>query len=73
MTGKKKVSKEKEHRTCDYEIDAGNPCARPLFDDEHCIFYSKKIKDKKDKFNESFWEEFDRQKQHEEKFNYPCQ
>jgi uncharacterized protein YjbI with pentapeptide repeats len=70
MTGKNKGSKEKEKRTCNYEMDVGKPCGRPLYDDEHCIFHSKDIEDKKDKFNEQFREEFARQKEHEEHFNF---
>jgi len=70
MTSKKNGGKEKEKRTCDYEMDIGKPCARPLYDDEHCIFHSKDIQGKKDKFNEQFREEFDRQKEHEESFNF---
>jgi uncharacterized protein YjbI with pentapeptide repeats len=70
MTGKNMDSKEKEKGTCNYERDIGEPCGRPLYDDEHCIFHSKDIENKKEKFNEQFREEFDRQKEHEEKFNF---
>jgi hypothetical protein len=70
MTGEKKGSKEKEGRTCGYPMHDGKPCGRPLYDDEHCIFHSKDIEGKKKKFNDVFWKEFERQKEHEEEYDF---
>ena len=70
MTGKKKGSKEKEERTCIYSTLGGESCGRELYDGEHCIFHSKDIEIKKEKFNDAFWKEFERQKEHEEIYNF---
>jgi hypothetical protein len=66
MTGKKKGSKQKERKTCDYKMHNGKSCGRKLYDDEHCIFHSKDIEGKKDKFNDAFRKEFERQKNEKE-------
>jgi hypothetical protein len=70
MTDKKKGSKEKEERTCTYSTIGGESCGRHLYDGEHCIFHSKYIEGKKDKFNYAFWKEFERQKEHEEIYDF---
>jgi hypothetical protein len=70
MTGKKKGSKKKEERTCTYQREEYKPCGRPLYDDEHCIFHSKDIEGKNDKFNDAFCKEFERQKEHEDTYNF---
>jgi uncharacterized protein YjbI with pentapeptide repeats len=70
MTGEKKGSKEKERKTCDYKMHNGKSCGRKLYDDEHCIFHSKDIKGKKEKFDDEFWEEFERQKEYEENYDF---
>lgn len=50
--------------SCEYE-----GCERPLYDDKHCIFHSEDI-EIKDKFEDAFWKEFDRQKEQEEEYNF---
>jgi hypothetical protein len=72
MLGKKEVEK----KICSYEHEQISlflhyKCNREaLPGDEHCIFHSKDIERKKDKFNDAFWEEFERQKEHEEEYNF---
>jgi hypothetical protein len=68
MPGKKK----KEKKKCSYEIEFPDyKCSREaLPGDEHCIFHSKDIEGKKDKFNDAFWKEFERQKEHEEIYDF---
>ena len=61
MTSKKKIEKEKEEKTCVGVTHDGIFCGRKLYDDEHCIFHSKDIEGKEDKFNDEFWKEFKRQ------------
>ena len=68
MPGEKKGRNEKEERTCTFKTHDGKPCRRILHDDKHCIFHSEDIEGKKDKFNDEFWKEFERQKEHEEKY-----
>ncbi len=70
MTGKKKGSKQKEERTCSYKPIIGKPCGRTLYDDKHCIFHSKDIEGKRDIFNDAFWKEFERQIEHEGKYDF---
>jgi hypothetical protein len=70
MTGKKKGSKGKEERTCDFKMHDHKPCGRKLYDDEHCIFHSEDIEGKKDKFNDAFWKEFERQKEREKEYDF---
>ena len=66
MPGKKKV----ENKKCSYE-NADYKCSREaLSGDEFCIFHSKDIEGKKDKFNDAFQEEFERQKVHEKEYNF---
>jgi len=48
----------------------GKPCGKPLHDDEHCIFHSKDIEGKKNRFNAEFEKEFERQKEKEEKYDF---
>ncbi len=68
MTGEKKEEKKK----CSYEILLYRyKCSREaLSGDEHCIFHSKDIEGKKDKFNDAFWEEFERQKKCDKKYDF---
>jgi len=51
MSDQKK--KKNEKRTCNYEMHDRKPCGRPMYkyDDEHCIFHSKEIKEKRNAFN----------------------
>jgi hypothetical protein len=70
MTGEKKGSKEKEGRTCGYKMVFGKPCDRERYDDEHCVFHSKDIEGKKDKFKDAFWKEFERQKKPQKVHDY---
>ncbi len=60
--GKKKV-------TCEFRY-LGYKCDRPLYDDEHCIFHSEDIEGKREKFDEEFKKEFERQKTQEEKYDF---
>lgn len=57
-------------RTCTYQRWDGKPCGRDLYDGEYCIFHSKDIEGKKDKFNDTFWKEFERQKEKEKKYDF---
>jgi uncharacterized protein YjbI with pentapeptide repeats len=41
-----------------------------LHDGEYCIFHSKDIEGKKEKFNDAFWIEFERQKEHGEEDDF---
>ena len=66
MTGEKR----KEKGTCEYIKHDGEPCGRNLYDAEHCIFHSKDIEGKRAEFNEKFWEEFERQKEQEKKYDF---
>ncbi|MGD2086069.1 MAG: pentapeptide repeat-containing protein [Candidatus Aminicenantes bacterium] len=68
MTGKKKEEKKK----CSYEVEFPDyKCSREAIPgDEHCIFHSKDIEGKKDKFNDAFWKEFKRQKDQEETYDF---
>jgi hypothetical protein len=66
MTGEKK----EEKGTCKYPMHDGKPCGRDLYDDEHCIFHSEDIEGKRVEFNEKFWEEFERQKEKEETYDF---
>jgi hypothetical protein len=62
MTGKKK---------CEYAGVAPYKCSREVLPgNEHCIFHSEDIEGKKDKFNDEFWREFERQKEHEEIYDF---
>ena len=70
MTSKKKSSKEKDERTCAYKTHDGKPCEWALYDGEYCIFHSKDIEGKKDKFDKKFWKEFERQKEYEEIYDF---
>lgn len=71
MTGKKRGRKQKEERTCTYQqIHDDKPCGRDLHDGEYCIFHSKDIEGKKEKFNDAFWIEFERQKEHGEEDDF---
>ncbi len=72
MTGEKKGGKNKEERNCGYQPSPMNePCGRTLYDDEHCIFHSKDIEGKKDKFDKEFWEdEFEKQKKNKKKYDF---
>lgn len=70
MPGEKKGSKKKEEKTCEYRMHDYKPCGRKLHDDEHCIFHSKDIEGKKEKFNDPFWKEFERQKMHGEFYDF---
>jgi hypothetical protein len=66
MTGEIKEEKKK----CKY-LWGDYKCSREaLPGDEHCIFHSKDIEVKKDRFNVAFWKEFERQKNHEEEYNF---
>jgi len=62
--------KETVERTCNYKMQNCKPCGRPLFDSEHCIFHSKDIEGKKEKFHGAFLKEFESQKEHEEKYDF---
>jgi uncharacterized protein YjbI with pentapeptide repeats len=70
MTGKKNVSKQREERTCIYPMHDGKTCGKPLYDNERCIFHSKDIERKKDKFNDDFKKEFKSQKEREGPFDF---
>lgn len=70
MPGEKKSSKGKEEKICTSLRWDDKPCGRYLYDDEHCIFHSKNIKKKKDKFINAFWKEVERQKEHEEIYDF---
>jgi uncharacterized protein YjbI with pentapeptide repeats len=70
MPGKKKGGKGKEAMTCNAGRHDGKPCGRDLYDDEHCIFHSKDIDGKKDKFNDDFKKEFKSQKEREGPFDF---
>jgi hypothetical protein len=60
--GEKK--KEKKKKTCCYRYFT-ETCNRPLYDDEHCIFHSIYIEEKKTEFNDAFWKEIERLKEKE--------
>lgn len=45
-------------------------CGRPLYDEEDCIFHSKKLEQKSSEFNEAFWEEFENQKNKDSDFDF---
>jgi uncharacterized protein YjbI with pentapeptide repeats len=56
---------------CGYIITMdGKPCGKHLYDEEHCIFHSGDIEGKKVEFDNEFWKEFERQKEHEEFFDF---
>ena len=61
---------EKEKRACNYKMHDDKPCARPLYDGENCIFHSKDIKGKKRDFNDIFWPELARQRDHDEYYDF---
>ena len=49
----------------------GSPCGRPIFDNYRCIFHSDWIRaEKKQKFNDIFWKEFERQKREDEVYDF---
>jgi uncharacterized protein YjbI with pentapeptide repeats len=57
-------------RKCKYGW-GDNKCNRlALRGDEHCIFHSKDIEGKKDKFDDAFWKEFERQKKDEKEYDF---
>ena len=68
MTGEKK----EDNRICKYVSEyVDYKCSRQaLPGDEHCIFHSENIEGKKEKFNDSFWKELERQKEHEENYDF---
>jgi uncharacterized protein YjbI with pentapeptide repeats len=70
MTSKKKAKKEKAERTCGYKMHDVKTCGRELYDGEYCIFHSIDIEGKKEKFNDAFWKEFERQKDHEKIYDF---
>jgi uncharacterized protein YjbI with pentapeptide repeats len=57
-------------KTCEYEPFIFKACNRLLYDDEHCVFHSKDIEGKKDKFRGAFWEEFEKQKKEGEVYDF---
>jgi uncharacterized protein YjbI with pentapeptide repeats len=68
--GKKIVFKtRKEKKTCQFEW-GDHKCIRPSDIGEYCIFHSKDIEGKKDKFIDAFLKEFERQKEHEEIYDF---
>jgi uncharacterized protein YjbI with pentapeptide repeats len=66
MTGKKKEEKKK----CKYALGDYKCNREVLTGDEHCIFHSKDIEGKKDKFNDAFWKEFKSQKKDKKKYDF---
>lgn len=48
----------------------GSICGREEFIDEKCIFHSDYIRAEKKKFNDYFWEEFERQKKEEDIYDF---
>ncbi len=64
MTGEN----EKERNSCKFKL-FDYRCYRPLYDNKHCIFHSKDVEGKQDKFAEAFWKEFERQKA-QKKYNF---
>jgi len=67
---KKCEAMKEEPKICKVERYDGSPCGRPLYDDKHCIFHSKDIERKKEEFSKAFWEEFKRQEEEEEVFDF---
>lgn len=49
------------NKFCINESGPAGKCGRELYDDMHCIFHSKDIEGKKEKFVEAFREEFEKQ------------
>jgi hypothetical protein len=67
------LKKKKEAgKVCCYEFkESGYKCNRDaLPGDERCIFHSKDIKGKKDKFYNAFWEEYDIKKKEGKGYNF---
>ncbi len=62
--------KKKEKEKCKYETKFYKCSRVALPGDEHCVFHSKDIEGKKEKFNDAFWKEFERQKEYEEIFDF---
>jgi uncharacterized protein YjbI with pentapeptide repeats len=61
---------EEKKGTCKYPMHDGKPCGRELYDDKHCIFHSEDIEGKKEKFNDAFRKEFERQSIEEDEYNF---
>jgi hypothetical protein len=59
-----------EKTTCGYLMHDDKPCAKPLYDNEYCIFHSKDIEGQNSKFNDIFWEEVVKQKAFEERYDF---
>lgn len=58
-------------KSCPAKRHDGSPCGRPIFDNYRCIFHSDWIRaEKKQKFNEIFWKEFERQKKEDEVYDF---
>lgn len=55
-------NQEKIKKTCSYNIQDNKKC--------DCIFHSKDIEGKKAAFNDEFWQEFARQKSHEDVYDF---
>ena len=64
--------KKEETKKCSYKQEFPEyQCNREtLLGDENCIFHSKDIEGKKHKFNDAFWKEFERQKKHENEYDF---
>lgn len=59
----------KERKKCRFQC-GDYKCGRPLYKDGYCIFHSKEVEDKKDKFNNAFGKEFERQKKYEKEYDF---
>lgn len=60
----------KKPKTCQARKYDGSVCRRDLYDDYYCIFHSRNIDGKKEKFNKEFKKEFERQKKEDEVFDF---
>ncbi len=55
----------KEQKTCQARRHDDSLCGRPLYDKHYCIFHSRDLEGKKNNFNKSFENEFEKQKEKE--------
>lgn len=70
-TDKKNKTENKKPKTCQARrYDNKTHCERPLYDDYYCKFHSRDVDGKKDKFNEEFNIEFERQKKEDDVFDF---
>ncbi len=67
---KESKPENKKPKTCQARKYDGSVCRRDLYDDYYCIFHSRDVDGKKDKFNEEFKIEFERQKKEDDVFDF---